>query len=77
MTASEKVDEYYRKCQPHRRPVSAVSRVRYYLNNAAGRLATRDITLAHAIKARIWLGDPHGCTPEDLDALGPYLEGMP
>ena len=77
MTASEKVGEYYRLISRHHSALSAGTRVRYYLNNAAAKLASRDVTLAHAIKARIWAGEPHGCTPEDLEALGPYLEGMP
>ena len=77
MNVSEQVAEYYRLIRTHHHALSATSRIRYYLNNAAARLASRDVTLAHAIKDRIWAGEPHGCTPEDLEALGPYLEGMP
>ena len=73
-TAKQQVEEYYRRCQSHGRHVSAVSRVRYYLNNAAARLAAKDITLAAVIKGRIYEGKPHGLTDSDLEALGPYLK---
>ena len=76
MTGAEQVDKYYELCRRNRGPRAAGTLVRYYLTNAAARLAAKDITLAAAIKDRIYLkGDePHGCTKKDLEALAPYLK---
>jgi len=77
MTVADLVNSYYAKIQAHGCRTSADSRVRYYLNNAAGKLAAKDITLAHLIKGRIYEGEPHGCSDADLEALAPFLEGKP
>ena len=76
MTGAEQVAEYYRRCSQSRGTRAAGTLVRYYLTNAAARLAAKDLTLAAAIKDRIYLkgSEPHGCTKEDLEALAPYLK---